>query len=234
MTPIPYPPSSFETAAARPPQDELAELRHDLGTLRGKPITDDELRNSIALYKESRRLLCEVSRAERPWQAPAAEVNLIMRAGLVLSIEQHTDMLRNYLTAARAEERPRRDNCRIVLTGVFCDQPPLDLIKSLELAGCYVVDDLLSGHALAHRQCADQGRLDALSRSPSCIFRIDRGEIRARPQGEGQHLVRAAKRSNAEGVNPRVSELLDPRPAFPTSHSNSGQFRPDAADMERT
>ena len=30
---------------------------------------------------------------------------------------------------------------RIVLTGVFCEQPPLNLIKSLELSGCYVVDD---------------------------------------------------------------------------------------------
>src|SRR5664280_2725395 len=43
--------------------------------------------------------------------------------------------------AARAEERPMRDNCRIVLTGMFCEQPPLNLIKSLELSGCYVVDD---------------------------------------------------------------------------------------------
>ena len=35
---------------------ELAELRHDLGELRGQPITDDELRHSIAVYNENRRL----------------------------------------------------------------------------------------------------------------------------------------------------------------------------------
>ena len=54
--------------------NELAELRHDLGELRGKPITDDELRNSIAVYNENRRLMRELYafRAERPWQAPAA------------------------------------------------------------------------------------------------------------------------------------------------------------------
>ena len=34
-----------------------------------------------------------------------------------------------------------RDNCRVVVTGLFCEQPPLNLIKSLELSGCYVVDD---------------------------------------------------------------------------------------------
>ena len=43
-----------------------------LGELRGKPITDDELRASIALYNENRQLMRELYdfRAERPWQAP--------------------------------------------------------------------------------------------------------------------------------------------------------------------
>jgi benzoyl-CoA reductase subunit C len=34
---------------------ELNELRHDLGELRGSPITDDELRHSIDVYNERRR-----------------------------------------------------------------------------------------------------------------------------------------------------------------------------------
>ena len=212
MTPIPYPPSSFETAAARPPQDELAELRHDLGTLRGKPITDDELRNSIALYKESRRLLCEVSRAERPWQAPAAEVNLIMRAGHVLSVEQHSDMLRNYLAATRAEERPRRDNCRIVLTGVFCEQPPLNLIKSLELAGCYVVDDDL---LLVTRWLTSDAPTDGDPMRNLALAFLHHSESTAAKyepdlKEKGQHLVRAVKRTNAEGVIFACPSFCDP------------------------
>ena len=122
---------------------ELAELRDDLGALRGSPITDDELRGSIAVYNDNRRLVRELYafRAQSPWQAPAAEVYLVLRAGLVLPVEEHSAMIRGYLAAVADEKRPRRDNCRIVLTGVFCEQPPLNLIKSLELAGCYVVDD---------------------------------------------------------------------------------------------
>ena len=83
---------------------ELEELRHDLGQLRGSPITDDELRNSIALYNENRRLVRELYdfRAEKPWQAPAAEVYLVIRAGMVLPVEEHTAMLQSYLAAARA------------------------------------------------------------------------------------------------------------------------------------
>jgi benzoyl-CoA reductase subunit C len=29
----------------------------------------------------------------------------------------------------------------VVINGSFCEQPPLALIKSIEMAGCYVVDD---------------------------------------------------------------------------------------------
>jgi benzoyl-CoA reductase subunit C len=50
-------------------------------------------------------------------------------------------MLTDYLAAAEREERPLRDNCRIIISGAFCEQPPLNLIKSIEMAGCYIVDD---------------------------------------------------------------------------------------------
>ena len=35
----------------------------------------------------------------------------------------------------------QRDSIRVVIEGSFCEQPPLDLIKILEEAGCYIVDD---------------------------------------------------------------------------------------------
>src|SRR5208282_5789238 len=81
--------------------NELAELRHDLEKLRGKPITDEELRQSIAVYNDNRRLVRELYalRARSPWQAPAAEVYLLLRAGLVLPVEDHSQMIRDYLAA---------------------------------------------------------------------------------------------------------------------------------------
>ncbi len=122
---------------------ELKELREGLAKLGGVEITDDALRASIALYNENRRLVREVyaARAKAPWLAPASEVYLVMRAGMVLPVEEHTELLRDYLAAVRAEPRPQRDNCRIVLNGVFCEQPPLNLIKAIEMSGCYIVDD---------------------------------------------------------------------------------------------
>ncbi len=193
---------------------ELSELLDDLGKIRGEPITEEELRGSIVTYNENRRLVRELYqfRARFPWQAPAAEAYLVLRAGLVLPVEEHSMMLRDYLAAAAAEERPKRDNCRIVVTGLFCEQPPLNLIKSLELAGCYVVDDdlLLVTRWLIGDVPTEGDPLKNLaltflhhSESTSAKYEPDLKE-------KGQHLVRAVKRSGAEGVIFASPSFCDP------------------------
>jgi benzoyl-CoA reductase subunit C len=194
--------------------NELAELRHDLGELRGKPITDEELGRSIAVYNENRRLVRELYalRAERPWQTPASEVYLVLRAGLVLPVEQHSEMLRDYLAAAASEERPRRDNCRIVLTGVFCEQPPLNLIKSLELAGCYVVDDdlLLITRWLTADVPTDGDPLRNLALAFLHQSESTAAKYEPNLAEKGQHLVRAVRRAGAEGVIFACPSFCDP------------------------
>jgi benzoyl-CoA reductase subunit C len=193
---------------------ELSELLHDLGELRGKPVTDDELHQSIGVYNENRRLVRDLYafRASRPWQAPAAEVYLVLRAGLVLPVEQHSDMIRDYLAAVGREERPRRDNCRVVLTGVFCEQPPLNLIKSLELAGCYVVDDdlLLVTRWLTADVPTDGNPLQNLALAFLHQSESTAAKYEPNLAEKGQHLVRAVKRTGAEGVIFACPSFCDP------------------------
>jgi benzoyl-CoA reductase subunit C len=123
--------------------NELRELKEGLEKLAGRTISDAQINSSIALFNENRRWVNKVYdfRAASPWKVPSSEVYLLMRAGMVLPVEEHTELMQDYLSAAEALERPRRDNCRVAVTGAFCEQPPLNLIKSLELAGCYIVDD---------------------------------------------------------------------------------------------
>ena len=121
-------------------------------------------------------------------------------------------MLRDYLAAARAEERPRRDNCRIVVTGLFCEQPPLNLIKSLELAGCYVVDDDL---LLVTRWLIDDVPIDGDPLQNLALAFLHRSESTSAKyepslEEKGQHLVRAVKRSGAEGVIFASPSFCDP------------------------
>ncbi len=194
--------------------NELAELKQDLERLRGKPITDHELSASIALYNENRGLVRDLYalRTQKPWQAPATEVYLILRAGLVLPVEQHSQMLRDYIAAANTEARPQRDNCRIVLTGVFCEQPPYNLIKSLELAGCYVVDDdlLLVTRWLTADVPPDGDPLRNLALAFLHHSESTAAKYEPSLREKGQHLVRAVRRSGAEGVIFACPSFCDP------------------------
>ncbi len=194
--------------------NELTELRDDLGKLRGRPITDEELNRSIGVYNENRRLVRELYdfRAAQPWQAPASEVYLLMRAGLVLSVEQHSAMLRDYLAAVRTEKRPKRDNCKVVLTGLFCEQPPLNLIKSLELSGCYVVDDdlLLVTRWLTLDVPIDGDPLRNLASAFLHHSESTAAKFEPNQKEKGQYLVRAVKRTGAEGVIFASPSFCDP------------------------
>ena len=81
-------------------------------------------------------------RQRQPWKIPTSELYLLLRAGLVLPVEEHTEMLGAYREAVVADgSRQPMDQARVLLTGSFCEQPPLGLIKTLERSGCYIVDD---------------------------------------------------------------------------------------------
>ncbi|MCD6681522.1 MAG: benzoyl-CoA reductase subunit C [Burkholderiaceae bacterium] len=193
---------------------ELEVLRNDLGKLRGKPITDAELDASIAVYNENRRAISDLYayRAAKPWQAPTSEVYLILRAGMVLPPEEHTQLVRDYLAATEAVARPKRDNARIVINGSFCEQPPLNLIKSIEMAGCYIVDD---DFMLVTRWLLDDvptvGKpLEELSkaflhRSASTAAKYD-----AKREDKGQFLLKQVKKGSAEGVVFAAPSFCDP------------------------
>jgi benzoyl-CoA reductase subunit C len=193
---------------------EMQRLREDLGKLAGKAITDERLRASVAVYNENRAAIRALYayRAEKPWQAPTSELYLVLRAGCVLPPEEHTALVREYLAAARAEERPRRDNARVVLTGSFCEQPPLSLIKSIEMSGCYVVDDdfLLIQSWLLDDVPLEGDPLEELSkaflhRSTSTSSKYDE-----KKEDKGKFLLKQIKERGAEGVIFAAASFCDP------------------------
>lgn len=193
---------------------EMQALREDLARLAGREITDAALNASIAVYNENRKAIRELYayRAQKPWQAPTSEVYLVLRAGCVLPPEEHTRLVRGYLAAADAQQRPRRDNARVVLTGSFCEQPPLGLIKSIEIAGCYVVDDdfQLIQSWLLDEVPAVGDPLHELSkaflhRSASTASKYDE-----RKADKGQYLLRQVKSRGAEGVIFAAPSFCDP------------------------
>jgi len=194
--------------------NEMRELRDGLAKLGGREVTDDDLRRSIAVYNENRRWVNRVYdfRADFPWKAPSAEVYLLMRAGMVLPPEEHTLLMREYLAAAEAANRPMRDNCRVVLTGAFCEQPPLSLIKSLEMSGCYIVDDdlLLVTRWLLEDVPTEGDPIENLSRA----FLLHSAETAAKYEPDvarkGSYLIDSVRKRKADGVIFAAPSFCDP------------------------
>ncbi|MCC7181110.1 MAG: benzoyl-CoA reductase subunit C [Acidobacteria bacterium] len=123
---------------------DLEMLARALEARGARPLTDDALRQSIALYNENRRLVRDLYalRRREPWKVPTAELYVVLRAALLLPVEEATPLFAEYLELAESDESRRpQDQARVLVAGSFCEQPPLALIKTLERSGCYIVDD---------------------------------------------------------------------------------------------
>ncbi len=194
--------------------NELRELKEGLEKLSGRKITDEQLNHSIGIYNENRAWVNKVYdfRSAFPWKAPSAEVYLLMRAGMVLPPEEHTQLMQEYLAAAEAENRPMRDNCRVVLTGGFCEQPPLALIKSLEISGCYIVDDdfMLVNRWIQGDIETDGDPLQSLSHA----FLHHTGQTAAKYEPDmevkGKYLLDIIRKRSADGVIFSAASFCDP------------------------
>ena len=195
-------------------RQELDILREDLGQLAGRTIEDGDLRRSIAVYNENRRAVNELyeARSRAPWFFPTSEMYLVVRAGNVLPPEEHTAMIREYLELAPREKgRGEQDQSRVILVGMFCEQPPLGLLVTLERAGCWIVDDdLLLGQRWLIGDVALEG--DPLGNLVEAFLKHSVSTAsRYEPSGErGCWLVESVRRNRAEGVIFCAPSFCDP------------------------
>jgi benzoyl-CoA reductase subunit C len=193
---------------------EMQAVLDDLGKMRGKPITKEELNNSIRVYNENRAAIDDLYayRSQKPWQAPTSEVYVLLRAGMVLPPEDHTALIREYLAATDKEPRQRRDNARVVMTGSFCEQPPLALIKSVEMSGCYVVDDdfMLVTRWLLKEVPTNGDPLEELSKAFLHHSAATAAKYDATREEKGMFLVKQTQTRGAEGVVFAAASFCDP------------------------
>ena len=193
---------------------DLESLARALADRGARPLSADALRHSIALYNEDRRLVRELYalRRREPWKVPTHELYVVLRAAQLMPVEESTPMFAEYLELTSADQSRRpQDQARVLVAGSFCEQPPLALIKTLERAGCYIVDDdFVQVHRFIRSDIPADG--DPMERLVAALLTdAVASPTRYIADGvKGEDLERRLAESQAEGVLFCAPSFCDP------------------------
>jgi benzoyl-CoA reductase subunit C len=137
---LPQNPNSAQSAEYL--RGEYARLLEVVQQVSGRTVTTDDLRMSLQVFNENRRLLRELYdvKRETPWRISAEDAYCLVSVGGLIPREEHNELLRTVLPAIAKRDTKREDRIRVVFEGGFCEQPPLDLVRMLGRS-CYIVDD---------------------------------------------------------------------------------------------
>jgi benzoyl-CoA reductase subunit C len=195
--------------------EQMRTMAAELTGRGARALTPDALRAAIADENARRERLAtlDAMRRKEPWRVRCSEAYLVTRAGTLMTAREHTAMLDQFIAAAVARPRQVFDNARVVLVGSFCEQPPLELIKTLERAGCDILDDDLQlGLRMIERPIevrGDEDPVDSLARAylefgaATASRYIDEGV-------KGESLVRTVQACEADGVIFCAASFCDP------------------------
>ncbi len=227
-------------------KQEIGKVMDDMFAINGVKITTDAINHSIGLYNKNRFLIEKIYeiRQATPWKLSAVETYYILRAGQVIPVEEHNEILEQVVSHLQNERGEPMDNIRIVVSGSFCEQPPIGLIKSIELAGCYIVEDdfmlgsrWIQGDINATTDNPLEALADAyINQSTFSSAYYDVGNPK------GKRLVKLAREREADGIIFCAASFCDPalldRPEMQKEcdlagiphinfqfHENTGQFK---------
>ena len=208
---LPHNPSS--TSSTDFLVSEYLRLQEQLETLNGRHVTSDALNDAITLYNANRALMRQLynERARQPHLMRTSELYALARVGNFLPVEDHTELLLQAIADLPLRVGKQRDSIRIVVEGSFCEQPPLDLIKILEDAGCYIVDDdfILGPRWFLEDVPVNGNPLRALAESYSerAVYSSVRHDFR---KPRHKELIEKVRRREADAVVMLIAKFCEP------------------------
>jgi len=138
-------PSTASDAAVAYYTGELKRLAGELEKICGKKVTEDSLRESIALYNQNRELFGQLYDLRPKADISAEDTVYIFSSGLVIPVEEHNDMMKRLLSTLSATSQSNHD-LKLMLCAVNLNMA-IDVIRMCEKYGASVVTDDLTHNA---------------------------------------------------------------------------------------
>lgn len=185
-----------------------AELRRVMGRISDQPITDSQFESGIAIVNRLRAVLDKFCdwRSER--NVPLAEVATILRGATILHADEYCALVEGAISELDISYK-QIPGIPVVVTGLSCQLPHLEMMRCFDEAGLKVVDDDLflgiRGSAAA-----------AITGNP--FTNIAQSYCRSAPmairhsQQDNRHkaLLEKITRNNAKGVVFMVPKFCEP------------------------
>ena len=123
-------------------KEEYERIQGIIEKVAEQKITNDALQNSIAVFNNNRTLLRKLYdiKREKPWLITINEAYTLVAIGGMIPREEHNEILETVIPMIEKRNARQQDRIRVVFEGGFCEQPPLDMLRTVGRS-CYVVDD---------------------------------------------------------------------------------------------
>jgi len=193
----------------------LNDFRQKLERSLKRPITDDDLQRSIAVYKEHHRQMRRMYELRKtdPPALSGYEAWQIAYSSLFIPKERHTALLKEFLDELESDGAGPSNGVRIYLSGSSMDAVNSHIIKVIEESGGVVVsDDLCVGTrsfwgGLDH----DVPPIEAIARRSLSLAVPSATEDRDIPQLRWDHLRSTTEGFNVEGAVFLIMKCCDAR-----------------------
>ncbi len=209
---------------------EMEHILQYMKSLNGADPSTDQLNHSIQLYNTNRAYIEQIYnlREKYPWRISMEDWYYVLRAGTLMPVEEHNIILKDLLQELEQSSGIPQDRIKVIISGAFCEQPAIGLIKAIEDAGCYIVDDdLILGSRMI------DGPVDASSNDPLMALAkayISQSKYSSSIYDAGRpkedRLAELVRKRNATGVLFASASFCDPSlldaPVFQNSFNAKG------------
>jgi len=192
--------------------EQFTGFRASLEKFFGQEITDQRLRQSIAIYNHNRALLSRLYQVRRsnPGLFHAKDMVTIVTASMFMPKEEHSELLTKLLARVEGAKPAPDGRLRLVLSGNLCNQPVDGILKLIDELDIAVVDDGLYTGRRYFTDLVDEtlDPIEALAEryisGMPCTTKQD-------PNGKwADYLLSLVKESEAKGVIMLIVRFCEP------------------------